>query len=126
MRVLREAAVWLLPALATALVLPNEDFSNGVLPSTRGSPSTGTDAILDYRMTCLHPILHVLILLQSLKMASSSSMSLVQDVPRKSGRPLRKLCVHCKQIRSMFDWQLTSPEGVRFQCLEEPTSSMLR
>jgi len=122
MRVLREAAVWLLPALATALVLPNEDISNGVLPSTSGSPSTGTDAILDYRMTCLRPNLHALTLFQSLKMASSSSMFLVQDVSRKSGRPLRKLCVHYEQIRSIFDWQLISLEGVCFQCLGDPRS----
>jgi len=56
MRGLREAAVWLLPVLATALVIPNEDIADGVFSSAGGAPSTGTDAIVDYRMTCFHPI----------------------------------------------------------------------
>ncbi|MCJ1245777.1 hypothetical protein MMC30_002981 [Trapelia coarctata] len=49
MRGLRKAAVWLLPALATALVIQNEDISHAVFSSTGGSPNTGTNAIIDYQ-----------------------------------------------------------------------------
>ena len=57
MRGLKKAAAWLLPALATTLVIPTDELSDAIFSSTLGAnptnPTEPAPNIIDYRTIAL-------------------------------------------------------------------------